>query len=183
MGKLSSLAPNTNPAAGDYLVSVNAAGTADQRIPIQNLPLSAAQIIDNSRCEYCRTGSWTAGSGGILAMDTEVSDPGSHYSISTGKYTATVAGTYLVSCGVGYGNPGHGAIITALAVNGAAETWRLQENPFNGTGESGNVMQSGSREVYLAIGSTVAVYARSDGIATGGVSVTTWLTISLKSNN
>lgn len=180
MGKISTYPEKTTPAAGDFLLGDDTAGAQTARFKIQNIPVRTDQIVDNYRCEYSRAASWSAGSGGIIAMDTLITDVGSHYSTSTGKYTAPVTGTYMVCASVGYGNPGNGALITSLAVNGAAETWRLQETSINNLG---NRTQSGAREVHLNAGDTVAVYARSDGGATGGTGITTWLTISLKSND
>jgi len=100
-----------------------------------------------------RNAALNTGTGGAaIVFDTETYDSNNDYNTSNGRYTASVAGYYALSCGA-IASHNNDLMLISFAVNGS-EHKRLHEKPATGVG---NNCSGGSALVYLGVGDYATV--------------------------
>tara|TARA_Y100000816_G_C26073992_1_gene565167 strand:+ start:407 stop:1465 length:1059 start_codon:yes stop_codon:yes gene_type:complete len=145
----------------------SASGTADNTLMIDNagrvtMPL---QPHFQARSNAGNNGNtWETGQ--VIKFQTVAVNQGSHYSTSTGRFTAPVAGFYQFNF-VGFGYDG-GAVGTTtvsvnLLINGSGYIMIAYENNSNGSGNTYPAV-SASSAVYLSANDHVSIYVQNSGI-------------------
>ena len=108
------------------------------------------------------TNEWQAGN--VIKFQTVQVNQGSHYSTTTGRFTAPVAGFYHISFnGFGYiaGAVGTTTLTVALNINGTNfVNWVYESNSAGNTYPSG----TGSAGIYLSASDYAQVFVQSGGI-------------------
>ena len=111
-----------------------------------------------------QTNTWEAGQ--VIKFQTVGVNQGSHYSTSTGRFTAPVAGFYQFNFnGFGYlhatGSVGTTTITVALNINGSNYIMVAYENNANGNTYP---LLSGSASVYLNANDYAQIFVQSGGV-------------------
>jgi C1q domain-containing protein len=160
--KLSALSPNASPALVDYIISNDVSASADVKVLLSSIAtLLATNWATYSYNPYkfsvYRNASANTGSSGnaLVTFDTVEYDTGSNYSVSTGKFTAPIAGFYHFS-----------SLITATAASTQTFGTYLYKNgaQFKGgqqvvNGATSSVQLNSSWDLQLAANDYIQIYS------------------------
>ena len=108
--------------------------------------------------------TWETGQ--VIKFQTVAVNQGSHYSTSTGRFTAPVSGFYQFNfVGFGYngGSVGTQTVSVNLLINGSGYIMIAYENNSNGAGNTYPAV-SASSAVYLSANDHASIYVQGSGI-------------------
>ena len=109
-----------------------------------------------------RSTALTADSGDIIKFNTKVYDRLSEYNTSTGFWTPTVAGTYLISAGIFLGTSQADGTQLTMIINGS---FGLRVFAFYAQGAAGGYYVSGSDIFKVSAGETYSVILEGQSAA------------------
>ena len=130
--------------------------------------VATPQIMNPYKFSVYRAGAWTDGNATfvLVTFDTEIFDTGLNYSTATGKFTATVAGTYWFAAGTTSSITTTNQKLTSIYINGATSIQGNQIGLFGGTD---NILAIATGIIYMNVGDYAQIYS----YGAGGVGVAT----------